>query len=201
MADIIQKIENISEKLNDNVIKSAEKFQNIIKPQYRFFAIDLADAKSKIKKEDPIVVTIGVNYGQNDSENKKICINRDSIIKIMRNNLDEFLNLQKGSFHLIMTNLSPWITNISWAELKQKELFKSRKDDFLNQALELGYIHELKKLLKDFKSVTWVGHTKSIWPELENFMHTELKLKNFYLTFNLAYPWYVWHKKITFKDK
>lgn len=178
---------------DEEILDSQKEFKEILhfingKPQLQFFAINLASneltLQDKDKKIGTIVVTIGVNYGQNCTGNEAQIVKQDNAIKNMRNNLNRIVGFNK--FHLVMTNLSPWITKGKWSEIEKRTDEKLRWK-FLTQANRLRYVDGLKK----FRKIIWIGHTKSIWPELQNFMECELGLENFYLTYNLSYPWYL----------
>ena len=192
MADIeklIKKLEEYSQSLSEAALEREKEFNEIIKSkQYRFFAVNLASDQPKIQNEDKevekVIITVGVNYGQDDGENENIIVCGDTSIKNMRHNLNKVLGFK--DFHLIMTNLSPWITKEKWSEIEKMISFH-KKIDFLNQAKNLGYIARLRDAIGS--NVTWVGHTKDIWSELYFFMKNELGLKNFYLMHNLSYCW------------
>ena len=192
MADIeklIKKLKEYSQSLSEAALEREKEFNEIIKSkQYRFFAVNLASDQPKIQNKDKevekVIITVGVNYGQDDGENENIIVCGDTSIKNMRHNLNKVLGFK--DFHLIMTNLSPWITKEKWSEIEKMISFH-KKIDFLNQAKNLGYIARLRDAIGS--NVTWVGHTKDIWPELYFFMKNELGLKNFYLVHNLSYYW------------
>lgn len=194
MNNIIETLDAVAGKVKTEALANPlvfKKFEHLLYrntediPQFQVFAVNLAEGTPRIQKGDTVVVTIGVNYTQNAAEDDLI-VDTDMAIAQMRDNLKKLPELKNKSFHLIMTNLSPWITKEKWGEIKDKISADVRKD-FLNQADKLGYIHELKKILVGLNTV-WIGHTKSIWDELIKLMQGDLTCPIFYLAPNLSYP-------------
>ncbi len=158
--------------------------------QRQFFALDKEKSDQKVST---VIVLIGVNYTQNDTAEKSVEVDDSQTRqarKRLQSELIELSELAPGeAFHVIYTNLSPWITQKRWRELTDAK----GRQKFLNQATELGYIDQLDDLLKKFDKVIWIGHTKDIQEELGNFFKRDkFKNKSWKFARNISYR----HKKL-----
>lgn len=96
-------------------------------------------------------------------------------------------------YHLVMTNLSPWITTDSWSTIAAAD-GQNLTADLLVAApaktlREYAHIFALKKRLKAAEMpVVWIGHGKDfVWEHFRGLMR-QLDLENWMLAANLAYP-------------
>ncbi len=159
----------------------------------QYFVLD-TNAKEN-DKDLPIVIVVGANYWQYGGEEyKEFCLNgveepkKDAtntrIKNFLNNHINNSFNTDPiGDFHLIFTNLSPYIAKEGWDEIDKKE-----KEILLAEAENLGHINELAKELADKKeNLIWIGHTKSIFEQLEKKLTSICEIKEkFYLCNNLS---------------
>ena len=87
-------------------------------------------------------------------------------------------------FHLVMTNLSPWITNNSWSAIDPAlaaDLLVS--PPHLHSGLNIyGHISDLKKSIDDQDEALWVGHNLGgEVPSTFRFICTNLLIKRWLL--------------------
>jgi|GEM_PF-5181450 len=100
-------------------------------------------------------------------------------------------------YHLVMTNLSPWITTDSWNTIAGAD-GRNITADLLasppvgastNLRSPFEHIRELKECLdKEEAPVVWIGHGKdSVWEHFRILME-QMGVNNWMLTSNLGFP-------------
>lgn len=160
---------------------------------HQFFVLDGATSG---KNAETIVVLVGINYTQvkewkaksyyktaeaEHDEDGKIDQQNDTIRTYLCAPWDEnpLSGCAKYDFHLVFTNLSPFITTKNWGNLNQSE-----RDCLLENKMYEAYLSDLKNQLSG--DVVWIGHTESIRKELKD-VFAKLGVKKFYLCNNLGW--------------
>jgi hypothetical protein len=160
----------------------------------------------------PIVFTVGINYTQGNTPNPGInvedkvpqakrfvrnCINSFNLHPVTwRNSCLASMNLVNPifsinqDFHLVMTNLSPCITNNSWSAIDPAlaaDLLVSPPHLPINANI-YDHISDLKNSIVDQNDSLWIGHT--LGGEVPSHFRCicgNLSINRWLLTANIAY--------------
>ena len=155
-------------------------------PQMQFFALDKFDENMEIDNtKDLLIVCVGVNYGQNYDAEKSALVSskHDHTLSRIRNRLPKLLNLKSNTFHILYTNLIPFITDRYWTKYDQNEQDDILEKEFYNNKdkVPLNYIKKLSEMLKNFSHVKWVFHGSKNSSKLSDALekcYKMLELKN-----------------------
>ncbi len=164
---------------------------------------DQTPEHSKARKEVPLVEDVVSGFEKEYIE----CCNRNRAIwksaalcgQTLANPVLQGKDKTLLPYHLVMTNLSPWITTESWSTIAEADGRHITADLLASPPTrdtgELRYpyehIRELKERLERIESgrpVLWIGHgTQDVWEHFRMLM-TQMGVTDWLLAADLCYP-------------